>query len=161
MPPGAVQRFQMLLPILQAQISASRSGAQGNDKGFLPGILASSGKGIADALGKEMGGWGGVGSKIKDLFSGSGPTSDFFPQPTGAGITTGPTGAFDTGNLSPADFNIGQSDPGQWDTGKFTPIEAQEVPDWGGFDPGSADDFLSNFNPQDLAATGGDWGWLD
>lgn len=87
-PPGAIQRFQMLLPILQAQIAAGKSGQgqQGNDKGMLGGFLKSGGEGIFGAIGKKNGGWGGimdkVGESIKGLFGPSYSEAPAFDQPT-------------------------------------------------------------------------------
>jgi hypothetical protein len=159
MPAGAIQRFNMLLPILQAQMSAAKAGqgtnAAGNDKGILGTLIGKSGGGVGEAVLNKLGGgrgFEGILDKTLNLIKGNGydfPSSGNTPQGLNAlesqpAIDPGVTGA------------------GQWDTGKFTPIDTQDVPDWGNFDPGVAgNDFLSNFSPEDLLATGGEWGLID
>jgi hypothetical protein len=88
MPSGAVQRFQMLLPLIQAQISGAyggqnRGGTQGkNDYGVLGGLVGGGMEKIGQGLMKKVGGWDGildkVGNSIKGLWQ-TQPT-EYSPQ---------------------------------------------------------------------------------
>jgi hypothetical protein len=153
-PPGAIQRFQMLLPILQAQIAAGRSGQQaGNDKGMLAGLLGSAGKGLAGAVGSKMGGWEGILNKV------GGGVSSLFDK------------GMDSWNYSPAEpFSQTAGAAGDWDAA-FSPPQMDTLPqegwdtqfdagntgeDWWSNMPTDSLDFVDAFSPEDYAAAG-DW----
>ncbi len=65
MPSGAVQRFQMLLPLINAQLQASRKqgGQGGNDKGILAPLLTKGISGAGNWALDKAGGWGGLMDK--------------------------------------------------------------------------------------------------
>ena len=73
-PPGAVARYQMLLPILQAQVNAARAGQAGQGTGGAgAGLLQGmAGKGIS-ALGEgvfnKLGGGSGVSGIVDKLWN--------------------------------------------------------------------------------------------
>lgn len=154
-PPGAIQRFQMLLPLLQAQAAAGRAGsqAQGNDKGVLGKWLGEAGGGIGKALVDKMGGgkgFSGMLDKVMGLFEGPGYQ---------------PTGEYDLSKGSVADFLREDAQPsGEWDSGKFTeaPAESIDLTGTGGasadlaafdqFQNGSLDDLIAGFDIPDVSA---------
>jgi len=126
MPSGAVQRFQMLLPLIQAQIQGAYQG-QGKgtsgktDYGILGGALGKLGGGLWEAGGKKLGGWdkvlGKVGDSIKDLWN-TGMDSlnystdyDFDPQEAADWDTAFTPGALDTSGWETADLPTGMD----WD----------------------------------------------
>jgi hypothetical protein len=65
MPPGAIQRFQMLLPLIQAQMNSNKGqGAGANDKGILGPLMTKGISGFGNSLLDKAGGWGGIVDKI-------------------------------------------------------------------------------------------------
>lgn len=90
MPQGAMQRYQMLLPILQAQASAAAKGqganaAGANSGGVLGGLAGKAVSGLGEEAWRKLGGGSGsagIVGKLWDLLSGGNPSdgTQYGPQ---------------------------------------------------------------------------------
>ena len=134
MPSGAVQRFQMLLPLINAQIQASKKqgGQGGNDKGILAPLLTKGISGAGNYLLDKGGGWGGLMDKalggVKDLWNAG---SDAINYSTDYGYDTQAAQDWDTafsggGGVSPMDtqsFDANLPTGQDWDIGDLGGID--------------------------------------
>lgn len=149
-PPGAVQRFQMLLPMLQAQIAAGKSGQRqgGDEYGLLGGLLKEGTRGLY----KEYGGITGIGKKI------GGAVSDWFTPASKAsggldGFTPQESPTFDMG-AQPFDMGSPTFDSLPVDNTWGDTFDSSV--DWSNFTPTDSYDLVTAFTPEEYASAG-DW----
>lgn len=132
MPPGAVQRFQMLLPLIQAQIQGAYQGQRGTGQGAegnygLAGYLTQGlGKSLFTAAGKKLGGWdtvlGKLGDSVKGLWN---DASDSINYSDDFSYSPQETADWDTAFSPTVDMNAVDTLPtGQdWDMGDMGDID--------------------------------------